>query len=60
MRGLPFKLRIEELIEFFNSFDIYPESIKIGRNQDNTLTGEGAILFKTEQECLRAKIARNG
>lgn len=48
LRGLPFSSKIEDLITFFKDYDIYLESIKIGKNQDNTRTGEGAVLFKSE------------
>jgi hypothetical protein len=54
MRGLPYTARVEDIITFFKDYEIHQESVKIGRNQDNTRTGEGSILFKDEQECKRA------
>ncbi len=48
LRGLPFSAKQEDIITFFKDYDVYYDSIKIGRNQDNTKTGEGAILFKSE------------
>lgn len=60
LRGLPFSLKPEDISTFFKDFDIYLESVKIGRNQDNTRTGEGAVLFKSEQECKRAFLGKQG
>ena len=54
LRGLPFSAKHEDIITFFQEYDIYSDSVKIGRNADNTKTGEGAILFKDESECKRA------
>jgi hypothetical protein len=48
LRGLPFQAKTEDIITFFKDYDFFIESIKIGRNQDNTKTGEGAVLFKDE------------
>ena len=58
LRGLPFSLKPEDIVSFLKDCDIYPESVKIGRNQDNTRTGEGAILFKTEQDCKKAFLSK--
>lgn len=54
MRGIPFSAKTEDLIYFFKGYDMFEDSVKIGRNSDNTKTGEAAILFKTEAECKRA------
>jgi RNA recognition motif-containing protein len=54
LRGLPFTCKPEDVITFFKDYDIYQDSVKIGRNQDFTKTGEGTILFKDEPECKRA------
>jgi hypothetical protein len=48
LRGLPFSLKNDDIISFFKDYDVYQESVKIGKTQDNTRTGEGAILFKSE------------
>ena len=60
LRGLPFSSKTEDIITFFKDYDFQHESIKIGRNQDNTKTGEGAILFKDEPECKRAFQQKQG
>lgn len=54
MRGVPFSSRSEDIITFFKDYDAHHDSIKIGRNSDNTRTGEAALLFKDESECKRA------
>lgn len=54
MRGLPFHAKKEDIMFFFSDYQFYPESIKIGRNVDNTKTGEGALLFKTVEESKKA------
>jgi RNA recognition motif-containing protein len=60
LRGLPFTSRPEDISSFFKDYDIHPDSIKIGRNQDNTKTGEGSLLFKDEEECKRAFREKQG
>jgi RNA recognition motif-containing protein len=60
LRGIPFSSRPEDISSFFKDYEIFLESIKIGRNQDNTRTGEGAVLFKDEAECKRAFQQRQG
>ena len=54
MRGLPFQIKKEDIMFFFSDYKYYADSIKIGKNGDNTKTGEGAILFKNEAESKRA------
>jgi len=54
MRGLPFQVKKEDILFFFSEYPHYPDSVKIGKNSDNTKTGEGAILFKSENDCKRA------
>ena len=48
MRGLPYSVKNEDIITFFKDYDLFLDSIKIGKNSDNTKTGEGAVLFKNE------------
>ena len=59
LRGLPFNIKQSDIQIFFKSFDFY-EEIKIGKNSDNTKTGEGAILFKSEDECKKAFLNKQG
>jgi RNA recognition motif-containing protein len=60
MRGLPFSSKPEDIITFFKDYDAYHDSVKIGKNSDNTKTGEAAILFKDENEAKRAFQQKQG
>ena len=60
MRGLPFSVRNDDIKQFFDKFDFHQNEIKIGRNQEGTKTGEGAILFTSEDECKQAFIEKQG
>ena len=54
LRGLPFSAKKEDIATFFRDFELVADGIKLGRNSDNSLTGEGAVLFKDEAECKQA------
>lgn len=45
---------------FFSDYQLFPESIKIGKDADNTKTGEAAVLFKDENECKKAYTEKQG
>ena len=60
LRGIPFSSKNEDIITFFKDYDVYQDSVKIGRNQDNTKTGECAVVFKDEPECKRAFQQKQG
>jgi heterogeneous nuclear ribonucleoprotein F/H len=60
MRGLPFQVKREDIMFFFNDYKYYADSIKIGKNQDGTKTGEGAVLFESENECKKAFLEKQG
>ncbi len=55
MRGLPYSVRKEDILYFFQGYNFYPEMVKIGENSDGTKTGEGAVLFNSEEEAGRAQ-----
>lgn len=60
LRGLPFTAKREDVMFFFSDYAIFPESIKLGRNSENNKTGEAACLFKTEDDCKKAFIDKQG
>ena len=45
---------MEEISDFFYKYKFITNSIKIGTNQEGSKTGEGAILFESEEECKKA------
>ena len=53
LRGLPFNVKTVDIQNFFNGYEIHDE-VKIGKNSDGSKTGEGAVLFKNEDDCKRA------
>jgi len=60
MRGLPFTVKKEEILMFFNGYDVVPDSVIIGEMSNGKKTGEGVILFKNEEEAARAVNEKNG
>lgn len=60
MRGLPYTVKKEEVLNFFLGYDVVPDSVIIGEMGNGKKTGEGVILFKSEEEAQRAVAERNG
>jgi heterogeneous nuclear ribonucleoprotein F/H len=60
MRGLPFSVKKEDVLMFYNGYDIVPDSVIIGEMSNGKKTGEGVILFKSEDEASRAVLDKNG
>jgi hypothetical protein len=54
LRGLPFQAKREDVMFFFSGYNFFTDSIKIGRHADGSKTGEGALLFKSEDESKKA------
>lgn len=54
LRGLPYDVREKDIEDFFWDYNICPESVIIGEKADQRRTGEGVILFQSEQEAVRA------
>ena len=46
-------MKTVDIQNFFNGYEIHDE-VKIGKNSDGSKTGEGAVLFKNEDDCKRA------
>ena len=49
MRGIPYSVNVEDIIQFYNGYDIVKDSIKIGKMQDGKLTGEATVLFPSSE-----------
>jgi len=60
MRGLPFSVKNEDIMFFFNDYKYFPDSIKIGKTSEGGKTGEGALLFNDEEECKKAFLEKQG
>lgn len=60
LRGLPFTIRRDDINAFFSNYNYVKDSVKLGRSKDGMLTGEGAILFPSEEQCKFALQERNG
>ena len=44
----------EDVATFFEGYKLVPDSIKIERNEEDRITGWGAVCFETEEEAARA------
>ena len=54
IRGFPWQVTDEDVVQFFDGYKLVPDSIKIERGDDDRITGWGAALFETEEEAERA------
>jgi RNA recognition motif-containing protein len=60
IRGLPFKIQISEIIEFFDGYGkIAEENIFVEESAPGRRTGVGLIIFETEDFAQDAKSALN-
>eukprot|EP00347_Sterkiella_histriomuscorum_P011323 403372892 len=60
LRGLPFSIKRDEINQFFSNFNYVRDSVKLGRTGEGLLTGEGAILFHSEEDSKKAFQQRQG
>ena len=54
LQGLPFKATEEEIAEFFEGFNMVPDSIKFQENEEGRRTGQAAVLFECCHDAERA------
>jgi len=54
MRGLPFTSAREEILSFFDGYNIIPESVVLTYRNDGRATGEGYIGFQTAEDSKNA------
>ena len=45
MRGLPYTVQEQDVMDFFNAYNIGQNAIKLGRTPDGRSSGQAAILF---------------
>ena len=60
IRGLPYRVRFEEVSDFFSGMGYLDKSVVLGLNPDGRKNGFGAILFNTEQDASNAINELNG
>lgn len=60
IRGLPYKVRFEEVADFFNDFNYIEKSVVLGVNPDGRKNGFGSILFHSEKDAEGAIQELNG
>ena len=54
MKGLPFSVTRQDILNFFQGENMIEDSVKIGVMPDGRLTGEASVLFHTDEECSEA------
>ena len=60
LRGLPFRVEDDQVYDFFAGFDYIDGSLIIGVKPDGKRTGEGVILFLTEEDAQKAIEGKSG
>ena len=53
MKGLPFSVKREDIINFFQGCNLREDTVKIGAI-GGRLTGEACVLFATGEDCQQA------
>jgi len=54
MRGLPYTVQEQDVVDFFSTYNISGNCIKLGRTPDGRSSGQAAILFQSEMSCKQA------
>lgn len=53
IRGMPWRVEQEEIETFLEGFKWVRDSIRIGELEGGRRTGQGAVLFESEEEASR-------
>lgn len=59
MKGLPFRVQMDEIEEFFADYEFIKDSIILGENDDGRRNGFGAVLFKNKEQAAQAAEEKN-
>lgn len=59
IRGLPFRATENDILEFFEEFDVVIHSVHIGVDGSGRPTGDGWLTFANQEEAKRAVRERN-
>ena len=60
MRGLPYRVQLEDVQRFFDGYKYDPKSILLGEDMHGRKTGYAAVLFQDEAEAERAMEEKQG
>lgn len=60
MRGLPWRVEVDEIEQFFSRYSYIRESVRIGQLEDGRKTGQAALLFLNEEEAKNAMNEKQG
>jgi len=59
MRGLPWSITREDIIQFFSGYQIIAEAVNISLDERQRPSGDARVSFATREEAMRAKVERN-
>ena len=54
MRGLPWRVEVEEIEQFFSRYALIRSSVRLGTLSDGRKTGQAAVLFENAEEAASA------
>mmetsp|Transcript_3819 Transcript_3819/g.9084 ORF Transcript_3819/g.9084 Transcript_3819/m.9084 type:complete len:92 (-) Transcript_3819:195-470(-) len=54
MKGLPFRATKQDILEFFQGFNIVSHSTLLRKNADGRASGEAYVTFASPEEATRA------
>ena len=54
MKGMPYSVTRDEIINFYAGSNVIEDSIKIGTLPDGKLTGEACVQFNSDEDCQAA------
>ena len=60
MRGLPWRVEVDEIEQFFSRYAYIRESIRVGALTDGRKTGQAALLFENPDEANNAMNEKQG
>ena len=57
---MPWRVEVEEIEAFLEGFKWVRESVKLGKLEGGRSTGQGSVLFESEDEANRAMEEKEG
>lgn len=59
LRGLPYRATVEDVLAFFEGYEVVADMVRMGRDRDGRASGECWVSFGSEEEASRAQRERN-